>query len=328
MYSPDRRKSLTSLIALTGILLFVCGVAVPGCSQTRDDEVIDDGVMAASPENSANSTTTQPALGATDSAGWPAQWASRKFFDRPTAFIYAASATGAREAEQVMQDAMRDFLEFTGAASSKGLIIVTDAKDPLPADAPQLAQIISNRLRSYRTATQPAAQPTLSDPDAEWMRQKKKFDDAGLPIDALLRILPCGVLKDDLTGKLGLPTHVAMQTPWAAIVPTRAACKRSAHELTKAIMKSKEVTLGQRLLMAPWLPMMESMMTDELAAERVVTLFNEDALSRTNWDPTRKQAYIGDYRETKNRERQKRISSHEKELKAKGAPTSQPAGQP
>lgn len=307
-----------------GITIAICaGMALPGCTQSRADEIVDESTPTStgSTESAiANETTTAP----TDGPDWPAQWASRKFFNRPTAFIYAASASAAREAEQIMLDATRDFLEFTGAKASKGLIIVTDAKDPLPADEVQLAQIISNRLRSYRTATQPSIEPAVSDPNAEWVKQKKKFDDAGLPIGALLRILPCGVLKDDLTEKLGLPTNVAMQTPWAAIVPTRAACKRSAHELTKAIMKSKEVTLGQRLLMAPWLPMMESMMTDELAAERVVTLFNEDALSRTNWDPTRKQAYIGDYRETKNRERQKRISSHEKEMKAKGAPTSQP----
>jgi len=311
-----------SFVAI-GIILALCaGISMPGCTQSRADEIVDDSTASATDSTELSipgATTTAPA----NDAGWPAQWASRKFFDRPTAFIYAASATGAREAEQIMLDATRDFLEFTGAKASKGLIIVTDAKDPLPADEVQLAQIISNRLRSYRTATQPSIEPAVSDPNAEWVKQKKKFDDAGLPIGALLRILPCGVLKDDLTEKLGLPTNVAMQTPWAAIVPTRAACKRSAHELTKAIMKSKEVTLGQRLLIAPWLPMMESMMTDELAAERVVTLFNEDALSRTNWDPTRKQAYIGDYRETKNRERQKRISSHEKEMKAKGAPTSQ-----
>jgi len=55
-----------------------------------------------------------------------------------------------------------------------------------------------------------------------------------------------------------------------------------------------------------------------------VALFNEDALSRANWDPSRKRAYIGEYRETKNRERDKRISSREKEMKAKGA-TSRPA---
>lgn len=325
MFAPYRPGSSALLIAISSALLLACGIAPSGCSQSRDDDVIDDGAMAASPQTSADSTTTQPALSATDGSGWPAQWASRKFFDRPTAFIYAASATGAREAEQIMQDAMRDFLEFTGAASSKGLIIVTDAKDPLPADEAQLAQIISNRLRSYRTATQPSIEPSAADPGVEWARQKKKFDDAGLPVGALLRILPCGVLKDDLTGKLGLPTHVAMQAPWAAIVPTRAACKRSAHELTKAVMKSKDVTLGQRLLIAPWLPMMESMMTDELAAERVVTLFNEDALSRADWDPSRKQGYIGEYRERKNRERDKRISSREKDMKAKGAPTSGPA---
>lgn len=313
------------MIALCALYVLLC-ICTPGCSQSRADEIESEST---SPGHVPTATTLPfPSDGSSAAAGegdWPPQWASRRFFDRPTAFIYAASAAGAREAEQIMHDAMRDFLEFTGAASSKGLIIVTDAKDPLPADAPRLAQIISNRLRSYRTTTQPSAAPSESDPDVEWARQKKKFDEAGLPIEALLRTLPCGVLKDDLSDKLGLPTHVAMQTPWAAIVPTRAACKRSAHELTRAIMKSKDVSLGQRLLMAPWLPMMESMFTDELAAERVVTLFNEDALSRTNWDPTRKQAYIGDYRETKNREREKRLSSHEKELKAKGAPTSQQA---
>ena len=322
-----QRSTRVSAIALACSLALLNGVALSGCSQSRADQIADDWAV---PEtDAADASPTPGALidksAAAASADWPANWASRKFFDRPTAFIYAASSAGAREAEQIMLDATRDFLEFTGAKSSKGLIIVTDAKDPLPAEAAQLAQIISNRLRSYRTATQPSVAPTPSDPDAEWAKQKKKFDDAGLPIEALLRILPCGVLKDDLSEKLGLPTNVAMQTPWAAIVPTRAACKRSAHELTKAIMKSKEVTLGQRLLIAPWLPMMESMMTDELAAERVVTLFNEDALSRADWDPTRKQAYIGDYRETKNRERDKRISSREKDMKAKGA-TSKPAG--
>lgn len=306
-------------------LCLIAGVLTPGCTQSRAVEMVDDSAASSTGSTElsiSDATTTAPA----DGPDWPAQWASRKFFNRPTAFIYAASAAGAREAEQIMHDAMHDFLEFTGARASKGLIIVTDAKDPLPAEAPELAQIFTNRMRTYQATTQPALTMKWGEDnsDAEWDKQKKKFEVAGLPIEALMRVLPCGVLKDDLSEKLGFPTQVVMQTPWAVIVPTRAACKRSAHELTKAIMKSKDISLGQRLLMAPWLPMMESMMTDELAAERVVALFNEDALSRANWDPSRKQAYIGDYRETKNRERQQRISSHEKDMKAKGAPTSQP----
>lgn len=316
------------------LLLISSPLALTGCSQSQNVQLATDSDASAesnSPTGDSSAATAIDASRTIDAAiagatGWPARWASRKFYDRPTAFIYAASASGAKEAEQIMRDAGRDFREYTGAPASKGLIIVTDAKDPLPAEAPQLAQIISNRLRSYRTATQPAAAiDPKDDPSLEWTRQKKKFDDAGLPIEAMLRILPCGVIKDDLTQKLGFATNVAMQTPWAAILPTRAACKRSAHELTKAVMKSKDVTLGQRLLIAPWLPMMETMMTDELAAERVVTVFNEDALSRANWDAGRKQAYISDYRESKNRERDKRISSREKDMKAKGA-TSRPAG--
>jgi len=307
--------------------------ALSGCSHSRADAISSDAPAEVESQdaltNAADSASIESATAPISTGvapAWPAQWASRTFFDRPTAYIYAASAAGAKEAEQVMRDASRDFLQFTGAESSKGLIIVTDAKDPLPAEEALLAQIITNRLHAYRTATQPAASPDPThDPAAEWAKQKKKFDEAGLPIGALLRILPCGIVAADLSQKLGLPMHVARQTPWAVLVPTRAACKRSAHELTQAVMKSKDVTLGQRLLIAPWLPMMESIMTNELAAERVVTLFNEDALSRANWDATRKQGYIGDYRARKNKEREKRISVHQKDMKAKGAPTSMPA---
>jgi len=313
-------------LAIGFLLAVFFGIALPGCTQSRADEFVDAATAPAA-DPTALSTPGETTTTTVDGVAWPATWASRSFFDRPTAYIYAASASGAKEAEQIMREASRDFFALTGANASKGLIIVTDAKDALPAEEAQIAQIISNRLRAYRTTTQPTA---LTDPDqdpsVEWSKQKKKFDDAGLPIGELLRILPSGVVSDDLTGKLGLPTHVAMQTPWAALLPTRAACKRSAHELTRAVMKSKGITFGQRLLIAPWLPMMESIMTDELAAERVVTLVNEDALSRSDWDASRKQRYIGEYRDSKNKERQKRMSVHEKDMKAKGAPTSMPAG--
>ena len=335
--SIQRRRSIgipVSLALMVAMGAFGCGKAQRArVVDSSDSAPVPTSTTGSIPADAAALAAGSAAMGTTvapvDSPAWPAEWAARKFFDTAAAYIYARDKSAAKEAEAVAIAAGVEFQHVTGAAPGKGLVIVTDAKDPLLlTDADVLANLISRRQRAYQATTQPIFKMEYGSDGAKTPTSQKSGLDTSVKLapEAFLRCIPYGLLREDLIGTLAFPTAAAGHIRWVAAIPTRAACKRSAHDVTQAAMKSKEVTLGQRLLMLPWLPTVESILTDELLAERPVVLFNEDVMSRSDWDGPRRQTYMEEFRNGKNAERNQRIKAHEKDLKAKGLQTGKPDG--
>jgi hypothetical protein len=251
---------------------------------------------------------------------WPAQWRDRRLYHTPNAFIYASSAAAAGEVDRLLVEVTGAFRSRTPGQPEKGLIVVTDTGDPPIADGETQLRIVEQPERKSAT-TQSAGLVVTSRPsdshDGIDEEDRREFAKLGLSIELLLAGTPFGIRHADLTGGLGLPPAAAQSAKWAAAMPTRAMCRSMMSKTMSAALKQEEVTLAQRLLIAPWLPLLESIAADELAAARRTVLFERLVSSQAGWTDDQRAAYLADFTASETAAQNRRLKTRTREMKGK-----------
>jgi hypothetical protein len=229
-------------------------------------------------------------------AEWPEFVGPRRLYNTPGAFIYARKPDSAGEAERLITAIADQFTCDTDAAPGKGLVLVTDADDPLILeDRELLFELIAWADVLHHDDPDDQAQAKRKAID----EQEKELDVLGLPPELILRTVAASLPREDVATHLKLPTLDPDAVRWIATLPTRNACRVAAHELTGAALKQEEISFAQRLMIAPLLPFVESLAANKLAEERDFVLYASYSTGMRDWAPARKREVIDRYRAKK-----------------------------
>ncbi len=230
---------------------------------------------------------------------WPAEYAGRRLYNTPNAFIYASSVEAAGEADRLALEVARRFSSETGGRATKGLLFVQDRHDGLLLAEPQaMFELLHEGEVSQAAASAPAdgaASPT-------WEEQKREFAEIGVPAETMLGCVGFVIRKNLLDSRLGLPQAAATQSGWAATLPTRGRCGAAAREMLDAVLRRSDLSLAQRLIVAPWTPLLEALTADTLIDAREMALYAGQVSAQADWSAERKQTVLGEYFARKSRE--------------------------
>lgn len=325
------------------ILLGGCGPAAP-----RVVRVVD----APATQPAAESTAPPPA------ARWPREWNGRALFESPHAMIYARSKRGAEEIADIITHAFRD-MPGDALPGMRGVVLVSDNGDqPLLSDEQALMQLSARsrmaewaaaQARSAARARNPATQPAATQPDSKpWAERRAELTRKGVPIDAMLmsmsfdiaaqwlaapatvdavHVLTLEVAAPGGTAPASRPGHATARLDgptWAAAVPTKKLCKTMISDTLDAALKQPEVSLAQRIIAAPFLPLMESAAINELAAQRRTAVQLAMIDGQYNWSSERRESELARVREQADLDQARRLKFFEEKTK-QSPPSSQPS---
>ena len=204
-------------------------------------------------------------------------------------------------------------------------------------------------LRSGRGRSKVGASAASAPATEPWDAQRSKMAAQGLPIALMFKSMSFDIAAAELVppspagGALlrietaasrpvvvsgGLPAGGAAPggVRWAAAIPTRRTCRRMMSETMAAALRQKDVTFGQRLLITPWLPLIESAATDELAAMRDIAVGLAMIGGRADWSEQEKKQQSDLLRARADREQDARLSRKRTEIETRGGVASRPAG--
>ncbi len=280
----------------------LAGMLVPGCA-SRD----------ASPP----AITASPVI----AAPWPEQIENRQRYDTPHATIYAGSDSAARELERVLAQAAAEFGRRTGAPTCRGLVLVTDRPDAsLIAYRDLVRELNGNPLYTTQPGTDRAAEESKALAELAKLGVSPEDAFAGIPA-------ACDV--NGLCERLLLPPDDRLEVHWAALLPTR----RRIGDLTSAMidgaLKHEDLSLGERLLIAPWVPLMRSVAGDRVAKERTLVVFGGFVGGTQGWDERTREQYVRDFASSidENFARQLQADARGKQPPSESQPsTTQPSG--
>lgn len=233
-------------------------------------------------------------------ADWPKEYAHRRLFNTPNAFLYAGSEEAAGEADRLIIAVARDFEKLNGRKPKKGLVFVTDAKDDFL--VPNLRELVA--AAKAMKALQPDKTPAKDDPLAKWDETEKKMKTLGMEMDALLKALPIPLPKDGLLLMLNLPKNVTDGADWAMAMPTKAAVRDVVQKLIGAALKQQDTgPLAQAmagLLMG--MVNIERTVTDAFAVTRDLALYGMWVNAQADWSAEEKQKKIQAYAQRRQEE--------------------------
>lgn len=231
-----------------------------------------------------------PAVVLENPAGWPGEFAGRKLYHTPNAYIYATSEAAAGEIDRRMVDVAGDFETASGAASTKGLFFVVDTGDPsLFPDADKLWDAMARAAAKAKER----GQAVVFDLGSSREEADEKLQELGLQSDELL-MMGTIVLSDDILAEtLGLPPCVAETAPWAMTMPTGGAFRSFGGKMIRRMLKKEG--LGMQLVALPWMPLIEGAMADMSVATSRITLFQTLAHQATDWAAEERDKCVGEY---------------------------------
>lgn len=201
--------------------------------------------------------------------GWPAELSGRKLYHTPSAYIYATSDAAAGEIDRRLADVVAEFQKATGVKlEGKPLLLVTDASDPaLFADEESFGRVLERHERLSKE--QPSGASSFSTGSLD--QHKEIAKQTGLPLEGVLKMMPLPLVREDLCDELKLPPLLAEATRWQMAVPTEAATGVFTGKMIDVQMK--DLNVGQKIMVAPMLPMMYGMMKSMAVAMNKVVLF-------------------------------------------------------
>lgn len=298
--------------AIATVIVMMFAIFVPRCSkpQPLDEPALHE------PAATSASTDALP------------QWNGRQPFFMPDSLIYAGSASAAKEIEKEIARVIAGFVKETGARPTRGLVLVTDAKDALlQSDTHELFLLAASAraTRSPTTMNTPAATQSAeeTDPEMAWQRAQEPMKKLGLAMDAILRSLAFPIDESQLARLSGFPAAAAQGVDWIVALPTRATCRKSADEILAATLRHDGITLAQRLLIAPWVPVMKSAATDELIAQRDPTIIDE-CIRAQSWSESEKDCWRRTYASRLQSARKQRTALQQKMVNARTRITAKP----
>lgn len=278
-------------------------------------------------------------------ANWPAEWRQRALFNTPGAFIYARNPQFAGEADRWLQSVRRQFERDAGVPPTKGILLVSDVgAPPLVDDADRLFDMLSraeqesadavaradaraaHESQTSAPASAPSSAPTAQpDDDNSVTTTRRQLEELGLDAAWLQTCTAFPIYDADLRETLAFAAPVDGAAAWTVSVPTADACRQAAERMLDGIFKKAEVGIGERILLAPWMPLMRGMAADELIAERDAALYEQFVHAAPQLSAERKHELLAQMRARHNAASQERVSKRERHARAQTPP---PASQP
>jgi len=215
-------------------------------------------------------------------AGWPENWADRRLFNTPNAFIYATNKGVAGEADRLIQQVANDFRRQTGRQTPKGLLFATDVLDaPLVRDGRQWFEMTeqSKAISENRPALTP---PEL---DEKWVAFEQGVSELGVGADLLLQMVPFHITPEQLPHVLGFSGGTPQDVSWVLVIPTHALVRKCNQTVLRATLEKEGIGPVAQVLVAPMLALAESMAVEGTAVARNIVLFSQFARCQTDWTP-------------------------------------------
>jgi hypothetical protein len=212
----------------------------------------------------------------------------RHLYDTEPAFIYASSQTAADEAGADLATAIRDYRKATGhSPAGKALLIVTDKNDTPYADRRTVLRM-AQRLQDMQKFGGPSTRPT----DLEEKLRKAEETFGPDALDKLFLTKPATADDSEAIRLWGLADRPAAGSSWVLAVPTSELARQAMHLAIQKAMAKNEVSVAARILVAPFLLLIEGKARQAAQADRQVAVFlmlacNDPALNA----PARKAVF-------------------------------------
>ncbi len=228
-------------------------------------------------------------------AGWPATWNNRKLYHTPNAYIYAGSATVARESDELAARVWREFEDRTERAGQKGLILVTDIDEqPVIPNYRAYCDLCAKRDAAARGVV-------LTDEDLERRYETicAAMEDQGIDPETDLLMTSVSLTGQELSGLLGFPTDAAQSVDWAVAVPTSRLIQQAVQENMQGEMNKREVGLIAQVLLEPVMVFEKRVRNVKASVSRDVELFRNHAKQQAEWNESEREQQVQAYMQRK-----------------------------
>ncbi len=217
-------------------------------------------------------------------ADLPAECQGRSFYHTPQAYIYASSPAAAGEIDRLILSVASQFPAENAASAQKGLVIVTDVGDKPPFD---LDTILTLAMRDAQkgTETQPATQAARALTEG-----RKELEKKGINMSSLVDTAAFPITPELAAPRLAVEEATLRKMPWMLSVPTYGRVSRGCSALLRQMLNSPDISLGQKLLIAPMLVTLEPKMAEMAAVQRETVVFKVLAEMRSDWSPEQRKA--------------------------------------
>lgn len=225
---------------------------------------------------------------------WPGDWAGRRLFNTPDAFIYAADDLAAGETDRLVRTVVEDFRNQTQREASKGLILVTGEGDPpLVTDARVWFEI--TELSKAISGNKPT--PTEEELNRGWAEFEQQCAELGVGAGTLLGMLPYQVAVEQFDALFAFPGGMPGGAEWAVVLPTRRMIRKCNKAVIKATLEKEGIGTVAQVVMAPVLAMAESVTEDAVAVTRDVAVFSRLVYNQADWTTRQAGTEIDTYAE-------------------------------
>ncbi len=253
------------------------------------------GAVVASLMLSLAATGCAPGTLETNPESWPAEYAGRKLYTTPNAWIYASSAAAAGEVDRLMIEIRKEFLEITGQEAKKLLVIASDKDDPMLGDARAIFDDSQTMNSPGSPDVQNQTQPTEKDKEDQWntfVNEQKKL---GISHELTLMATPLQLDESNMVKVTGLPDKVVSTAGGGFMMPTNAFINYFISQTIDAGMKKSDISLLTKATMVMATPFMKAKLHEMTDIMQKFMLFNAYTALQTGWSKQQKQDAMQKY---------------------------------
>ncbi len=251
-----------------------------------------------------------PVARASSRADLPAEFQVWTLFEVEGQLVYAVNKDDAAKAAALAREVSDDFRARTGREPCTRLLIVADHDVWLPGgDLCRRLELVREGESALRPRSAepeesaPAAQGRASENhdaagDLSSSCEKMRTESAKLGLDPrdMLCMLSHPIPLTRLVLDFDMPAAARVGWDWAVLLPTRRCVEGGMTRVMDAAMK-QELSLGQRLLMAPMLPFARSAAADSVIEEQKSLLFELHAAAQADWSVEQREKFGREYEE-------------------------------
>jgi hypothetical protein len=242
-------------------------------------------------------------------AEWPAEWAGRKIYHTPRAYVYAGAAVAAGEADDLVNRVAIEFERDNAEKPVKGLLIVNDR----PGESPVAGwrDLLRLTMRQQAAETQPASMPAediekkLEKVEAEVIKAEAEMARIGMSLDLVLSMSAVPLAKGDIPRVLNLPENVTASADWAVIFPSRSLLASASDKMMHAALQQQKRGLVEQAMLVPLLAIVQPIMVDALAAQRDLGVYRAFVYAQPGWTVEHRRQVYKQYSDR----RQKKITN-------------------
>lgn len=225
-------------------------------------------------------------------ADLPAECQGRRFYHTPQAYIYASSPAAAGEIDRLILSVASQLPASRGTPAPKGLIIVTDVGDNSPFDVDTLLELAlrdSQRNQATQPATQPGTQPATQ-AARTFKEGRKELEKQGIDLASIVDTAAFPITPELAGPRLAVEQETLQRIPWMLSMPTYGRVGQGCRALLQQLLRSKEISVAKKVLIAPMLVTLQPRMTEMAAVQREMVVFKVLAEMQSDWSPEQRKA--------------------------------------